>query len=64
MKRIVLLLPDKITHVSGTSRFTQKTEIELNPKNLLKVLCEDVDYHERFKFSREDVTIVSIEKIQ
>ena len=64
MKRVVLLLPDKITHVSGTSRLTKKAEIDLNPENLLKVLCEDVDYHESYKFSHEDVTIVSIETIQ
>lgn len=64
MKRVVLLLPEKIIHVSGTSRFTKKTEIDLNPENLLKVLCEDVDYHETYKFSHEDVTIVAIETVQ
>lgn len=64
MKRVVLLLPDKITHVSGTSRFTSKTEIDLTPENMLKVLCEDVDYHESYKFSYDDVTIVSVETVQ
>lgn len=60
MKKVILLLPDKVKHMFGTSRSHREMEVDLTKKTLMKVLAEEVDYHERYKFSKEDVQIISI----
>jgi hypothetical protein len=60
MKKVVLILPDKITRIAGTSRSVYKSEVDLTEEDLIKVLCID-DYHSRYKFSPKDVKVVSIE---
>jgi len=60
MKKVTLLLPDKINHVFGSSRMTYHEEVDLTPENLIQVLTLDA-YHDRFKFKEEDIRIVSVE---
>ena len=60
MKKVVLILPDKITYVSGSSRNYRTIEIKLTEADLIKVLCED-DYHIRYKFHEKDVQVISID---
>lgn len=60
MKKVTLILPDKIMHVFGSSRTTYHSEVDLTPQNLIQVLTLDA-YHDRFKFNEEEIRIVSIE---
>jgi len=57
MKKVTLLLPDKIYRTVGTSRFSKTDLIDLTTENLLLVLCDDSSYHDRCKFKSEDVKI-------
>jgi len=62
MKKVTLLLPDKMIRVFGTSRSTYHSEVDITPKNMINVLVLDA-YHDRFKFKEEDIEIVSIESV-
>ncbi len=64
MKKVVLLLPDKVIHMFGTSRSHREMEVDLTKETLMKVLAEEVDYHERYKFSQEDVQIISLKDVK
>ena len=64
MKKVILLLPDKVKHMFGTSRSHREIEVDLTKETLMKVLAEEVDYHERYKFSQEDVQIVSLKDVK
>ena len=64
MKKVVLLLPDKVKHTFGSSRSHREIEVDLTKETLMKVLAEEVDYHERFKFSQEDVQIISLKDLK
>jgi hypothetical protein len=57
MKKVTLLLPDKINRTLGTSRFSETDLIDLTPENLLLVLCDASSYHDSYKFMPEDVKI-------
>jgi hypothetical protein len=63
MKKVTLIFPDKILRTIGSTRLSRTDEIELTPENLKLVLCDDSDYHDRFKFKLEDVEIVKIENL-
>jgi hypothetical protein len=63
MKKVTLILPDKVLRTLGTSRWSRTEEIDLTPESLQRVLCEDTDYHEGYKFNLEDVEILSIEPL-
>jgi hypothetical protein len=60
MKKITLILPDKITKVGGTSRSIYEREVELTAEEVIKILCEK-DYHSSYKICEKDVTVVSVE---
>ena len=62
MKKVTLLLPDKIIRVLGTSSMSRTSEIDLTPENMINVLVVD-EYHESFKFKREQVKVLSIESV-
>ena len=62
MKKVTLLLPDKMIRVLGTSRSTYHSEVDLTPESMINALVMD-DYHDRFKFNEEDVRILSIESV-
>ena len=62
MKRIVLIVPDKIESVMGIRGGTSRSSIEVTADNLLKVLGKRDDYHEDLCFEdMEKIQIVSIE---
>ncbi len=60
MKKVTLLLPDKLIHTLGSSISSIQSKIDVTPENLLMALSYD-DYHESFKFNKEDIEIISIE---
>jgi len=62
MKRIVLIVPDKIIHVVGTSRNSQSEEIDVNRENITRAL-EMNAYHENLYFPNGSVKCESVEKI-
>ena len=60
MKKVTLLLPDKIIKVGGTSRSRFESEVELTPKEVIKMLCNR-DYHSSYKLYEKDVRVLSVE---
>jgi hypothetical protein len=63
MKKVTLVLPDKITKVGGTSRSVYEREVEITAEEIIKILCEQ-DYHSSYKISPADVTVLSVEDYQ
>ncbi len=61
MKKVTLLLPDKINRTIGASRWSKTDEIDLTPENFILTLTDKSSYHDRCTFSPEDVKILSIE---
>lgn len=62
MKRIVLIVPDKIDRTTTTRTGQYHSSVDVTPENVLKVLAKRDDYHEDFCF--EDlgkVKVVSID---
>ena len=62
MKKVTLILPDKLIHTLGSSISSIQSKIDVTPENLLMALTYD-DYHESFKFNKKDVSVVSIEDV-
>jgi len=60
MKKVTILFPDMIYRTLGTSRSAITDLTDFTPENLIKVLCEDSNYHDRYKFRPEDVRILSV----
>ena len=61
MKKITLIVPDKIQHVIGTSRSRRVKSEDVNPDNIMQALCDRDDYHQYFHFgSQDDIEVVSI----
>ena len=61
MKKITLIVPDKIQHVIGSSRSRRVKSENIMPENIIKALCDRDDYHQYFHFdSPDDVKVVSI----
>jgi len=63
MKKVTLVLPDKINRTIGASRWSETDEIDLTPENLLLVLSDKSSYHDRYTISPEEVQILSIEDV-
>jgi hypothetical protein len=62
MKKITLIVPDKIDHVIGSSRQKRSKAEEVTPDNIKKALCDRKDYHQYYYFESSDrVKVVSIE---
>jgi hypothetical protein len=61
MKKVILIVPDKIQHVIGSSRSRTVTSENLMSANIINALCDRDDYHQYFYFeSPDDVKVVSI----
>jgi hypothetical protein len=61
MKKVILIVPDKIQHVIGSSRSRRVKSEKLRPANIIKALCDRDDYHQYFYFeSSDDVKVVSV----
>jgi hypothetical protein len=63
MKKVTLILPDKMSHTMGSSRWTKTVEIDLNPENLMRLLEKTKDYHESFHIDTNKVEILSFETV-
>ena len=61
MKKITLVVPDRILHSLSTSLTSKTEEVAMTADNFLRVLCDDRSGSERFKFDWEEVRILSIE---
>jgi hypothetical protein len=61
MKKVTLIVPDKIEHVVGSSRRTRSKFEDVTPNNLIKALCDRSHYHEYYYFeSPDEVKVISI----
>jgi hypothetical protein len=60
MKKVTLLLPDKIYRTLGTSHISRTDLVDFTPETLMKVLCDRSSYHDNFKFMPQDVKILKI----
>jgi hypothetical protein len=61
MKKVTLIVPDKIEHVIGSSRSRRSSSVEVTPANMKNALCDRSDYHSYFYFECADrVKVVSI----
>jgi len=61
MKKVTLIVPEKIQHVIGSSRSRNVKSENLTPENLIKALCDRADYHQYFYFESPDtVKVISI----
>ena len=62
MKKVTLIVPDKIQHVIGSSRIIRSKSEKINPDNIKKALCERSDYHQYYHFKSSDkVEVLSID---
>jgi hypothetical protein len=64
MKKVTLILPDKILHTLGSSRWTKTDEIDVNAANLIRLFEGSNDYHESFRLDTSQIEILSIEPIK
>lgn len=61
MKKVTLVVPDKIEHVIGSSRSRRTKSEDVAPDNLKRALCDRSNYHEYFCFESADmVKVLSI----
>jgi hypothetical protein len=61
MKQIVLLVPDTIDHVIGSSRSRKVKSEDVTHDNLKRALCDRSNYHQYYYFQDSDkVKVVSI----
>jgi hypothetical protein len=61
MKKVTLIVPDKIERVIGGSRSRHCDSVHLTPDNILRALCERRDYHQYYYFeAAERVRVLSI----
>lgn len=62
MKKVTLIVPDRIDVMLGSSRGAKVTEAELVTENIMKLLCDRSDYHQHYYFKDASrVRVVSIE---
>lgn len=63
MKKVTLILPDKIIRVIGSHDNSKKKEVDVNAQNIINALVID-DYHMNFFFNdRKKIKVVSIKNI-
>jgi predicted nucleotidyltransferase len=61
MKQIILLVPDTIDHVIGSSRSRKVKSEDVTHDNLKRALCDRSNYHQYYYFQASDrVKVVSI----
>ena len=61
MKKITLIVPDKIDHVIGSSHGRSSKSEDVSPDNIKKALCDRSHYHQYYYFgSSDEVSIISI----
>ena len=61
MKQIILLVPDTIDHVIGSSRSRKVKSEDVTHDNLKRALCDRSNYHQYYYFQASaKVKVVSI----
>jgi hypothetical protein len=60
MKKVILILPDRIKKVGGRSRTVYESEVEVTAEEVIKMLCY-ANYHSSYKLYERDVEVVSVE---
>ena len=61
MKKVILIVPDEIQHVIGSSRSRRVESENLSAVSIIDALCDRDDYHQYFYFEcPDDVKVVSI----
>ncbi len=64
MKKVTLLLPDKMIYVKGSFGNSIKTEVDITEKNIIKALTMD-DYHMNYFFKDESqITVLKVEEVE
>jgi len=61
MKKVILLVPDKINVLLGSSIHTTVSEKDVTAETMVNALTT-LEYHEAYFFDKKDVTVLSIEK--
>lgn len=61
MKKVTLLLSDKMIYVKGSSGSAVKTEVDTSPETIIKALVTD-DYHINYYF--EDAGQIEVLKVE
>jgi len=61
MKKVTLIVPDKIDRVIGGSRSRHCDSVDVTADNIVRALCERRDYHQYYYFeAAETVRVISI----
>jgi hypothetical protein len=61
VKKVILIVPDRIQHVIGSSRSRTVESEKLSAVNITDALCDRDDYHQYFYFeSPDNVKVLSI----
>jgi hypothetical protein len=61
MKKVTLIVPDKIERVIGGSRSRHCDSVAVTRDNIVRALCERRDYHHYYYFeASESVKVLSI----
>ena len=61
MKKVTLIVPDKIERVIGSSRSRHCASLDVTADIIVKALCDRSDYHQYFYFESSDkVRVVSV----
>ena len=63
MKKVTLLLPDKLISVGGSSRWTCKEDLPTTPENVIKALTSN-DYHLNFYYAEKSLEVLSIADVE
>lgn len=62
MKKVTIIVPDKILYVLGTSISSETKEVETNHERIIEAL-ESNDYHVNYYFPGGTVEVESIEDV-
>ena len=61
MKKVTLIVPDKIEYFVGSSRSRRLISVDVTRENIKKALCDRSEYHQYFYFeSPDEVKVISI----
>jgi len=61
MKKVTLIVPDKIERVTGGSRSRHCDSVDVTADTIVRALCERRDYHQYYYFeASESVRVLSI----
>lgn len=62
MKKVTIVIPEKILHVSGTNISSETKEVETTRENITEAL-EANDYHVNYYFPGGTVKVESVEDV-